>query len=83
MRNQYKILSEKYMNEVVAPANEKDVNPAELAKGIKVEMEHTKNPEEAKRLQAKLYEYVRANKKIKGAVFTGSDKTSDFEVQIP
>lgn len=50
MRNQYKILSERYVNEVVKPAKEKEVDPKELAKGIKVEMEHTDDPKEAKRI---------------------------------
>jgi len=50
MRNQYKILSEKYLNEIVTPAKEEDVDPKELQMGIKTEMEHTNDKEEAKKI---------------------------------
>ena len=50
MRNQYKILSEKYVNEVVAPAKEEDVDVAELEMGIKTEMEHTDDKAKAKEI---------------------------------
>lgn len=50
MRNQYKILSEKYLNEVVTPAKEEDVDPKQLEMGIKTEMEHTDDKEEAKKI---------------------------------
>ena len=50
MRNQYKILSEKYLNEVVTPAKEENVDPKELAMGIKTEMEQTDDKEEAKKI---------------------------------
>ena len=50
MRNQYKILSEKYVNEIVTPAKEEDVDPKELEMGIKTEMEHTNDRAEAKKI---------------------------------
>jgi hypothetical protein len=40
----------KHITEVVKPAKEEEVDPKELAKGIKVEMEHTDDPKEAKRI---------------------------------
>lgn len=33
MRNQYKTLSEKYLNEVVTPAKEEDVDARDTSKG--------------------------------------------------
>lgn len=53
MRNQYKILQEAYkqvVNEIVTPAKEQDVDPKQLEMGIKVEMEHTNDKEEAKKI---------------------------------
>ena len=50
MKNRYKILSEKYLNEVVKAAKEEDVDPKELAMGIEVEMEHTNDKEKAKHI---------------------------------
>lgn len=50
MKNKYKILAEKYMNEVVTPAKEQDVDPKELKMGIETEMEHTDDKEEAKHI---------------------------------
>ena len=68
MRNQYKILQEKYLNEVITPAKEEDVDAEELAKGIKVEMEHTDDPEEAKKIAlqhlAELKDYYSRLEKI-------------------
>ena len=68
MRNQYKILSEKYIQEVVTPAKEQDVDPKELAMGIDTEMEHTNDKEEAKKIAlqhlAELPDYYSRLKKI-------------------
>ena len=50
MRNQYKILTEKYVNEIVAPAKEEDVDSKELQMGIETEMEHTNDKAEAKKI---------------------------------
>jgi hypothetical protein len=50
MKNRYKILSEKYLNEVVKAAKEEEVDSKELAMGIKTEMEHTDDKEKAKHI---------------------------------
>ena len=50
MRNQYKILTEKYVNEIVTPAKEEDVDSKELQMGIETEMEHTNDKAEAKKI---------------------------------
>lgn len=51
MRNQYRILAEKYEHTIGKHAGtESKVDPSELKKGIKTEMEHTNDPKKAKQI---------------------------------
>ena len=64
----YKILSEKYIQEIVKPAKEQEVDPKELAMGIETELEHTDDREEAKKIAlqhlAELPDYYSKLKKL-------------------
>ena len=72
--------------EYINPANESDVDPKELEMGIKVEMEHTDNVEEAKKialqhLAEKKDYYTLLNKCVEGfkVTFIGPDGHQYFQ----